>query len=109
MVPVILFRSADEKESILSKPFVSFIVLACAIGAAKAGFGDEPGTPGICIRGETRDLVFEGNTIRDTRPSSEQTQTVGILIEKRVGRVVLKNNQVDAEKRLEDRRPTGQE
>ncbi len=71
--------------------------------------GEKPGTPGIRIRGETKDLVFEGNTIRDTRTSAAQTQTVGILIEKQVGAVVLKNNQVTAETRLEDRRADRQE
>ena len=35
---------------------------------------------GIRIRGETNDLVFRNNVIRDTRPEASQTQTIGIRI-----------------------------
>ena len=59
---------------------------------------------GIRIRGETEGLVFENNTVRDTRNKTEQTQTVGVLIEQKVGQVTLKKNRIDAKKRIDDRR-----
>ncbi|MCP4604878.1 MAG: hypothetical protein GY847_30885, partial [Proteobacteria bacterium] len=61
-------------------------------------------SPGIRIRGYTNDLVFKGNTIRDTRSSAEQTQTVGILIDENVGDVVLKDNRIQAQDEVVDRR-----
>jgi polygalacturonase len=66
--------------------------------------GEQPGSAAIRIRGETNDLLFENNTVRDTRPSQERTQTVGILIEDRVGEVTLKDNEIDAERPIEDQR-----
>jgi hypothetical protein len=66
--------------------------------------GEKPGTAAIRIRGATNDLIFEGNTIRDTRPSREQTQSVGIQIEERVGQVTLRENQIEARKPVDDRR-----
>jgi polygalacturonase len=69
--------------------------------------GEAPGAAAIRIRGETSGLVFENNTVRDTRPSQEQTQTVGILIEDQVGEVTLKNNEIHAERPIEDRRAAG--
>jgi hypothetical protein len=63
--------------------------------------------PGIQIRGETRDLVFRNNIIRDTRPVDERKQTVGIRIEKLAGPVVLEGNQIDAATKIEDERPAG--
>lgn len=62
--------------------------------------------PGIRVRGETKDLVFTGNVIRDTRKSGQQKQTVGVLIEKEAGAVVLDNNSVEAGTKVEDRRKT---
>jgi hypothetical protein len=59
---------------------------------------------GIRVRGETDGLVFEDNTIRDTRSDSSQTQTTGILIEDRVGKVTLRENQIEATKAIDDRR-----
>ncbi len=59
---------------------------------------------GICIRGETNSLVFNNNSIRDTRPDGSQTQTVGIRIEEKVGEVVLEGNKIDAETQIDDRR-----
>ena len=44
---------------------------------------------GIRVRGEVQDLVFQNNTIRDTRTGKERTQSVGIQIEERVGEVTL--------------------
>ena len=59
---------------------------------------------GIHIRGETNDLVFRNNVIRDTRPEASQTQTVGIRIEEQVGQVVLDGNKIEAKTAIEDRR-----
>ncbi len=66
--------------------------------------GADRQTAGIRIRGATHDLVFEGNIIRDTRPPEGRTQTVGVLIEEQVGDVVLSENRIDADSRVEDRR-----
>ena len=59
---------------------------------------------GIRIRGETRDLVFRNNIIRDTRPAGERKQTTGIRIEELAGAVTLEANQIDAATPVEDRR-----
>jgi len=61
---------------------------------------------GIRIRGQTNDLVFQNNTIRDTRSDAAQTQTVGILIEEKVGQVILQDNKIDAQTKIDDRRPS---
>ncbi len=61
---------------------------------------------GIRIRGETEGLIFENNIVRDTRQGASQTQTVGVLIEERVGSVTLDGNRIDAQTPVEDRRPT---
>lgn len=55
-------------------------------------------------RGATNDLVFEQNTIRDTRPAGQRTQTVGVLIESTVGPVTLKDNQINAKQPVVDQR-----
>ncbi len=60
---------------------------------------------GIRIRGQTNDLEFRGNTIRETRAGESATQSVGILIEETVGRVVLEANTIEAPVPIEDRRP----
>ena len=60
---------------------------------------------GIRIRGETNGLVFKGNVIRDTRPEASQTQSVGVLIEERVGDVTLEGNTIEAKTPIDDRRP----
>jgi len=59
---------------------------------------------GIRVRGETRDLVFKDNTIRDTRSGSERRQTVGIQLEEKVGGVALEGNTIEAATRVEDKR-----
>jgi len=59
---------------------------------------------GIRVRGETRDLVFRNNIIRDTRPPEARKQTVGIRIEQPAGKVVLEGNEIDAQTRVEDQR-----
>ena len=61
-------------------------------------------TAGIRVRGETRDLVFRNNIIRDTRPPETRKQTVGIRIEEPAGKVVLEGNEIDAKTQVEDRR-----
>lgn len=66
--------------------------------------GEEPGTAAIRVRGETRDLVFQNNTIRDTRSQEARTQTVGILIESGVGELELNQNQIEARRTVEDQR-----
>lgn len=66
--------------------------------------GAEESGAGIRIRGETNGLVFEKNTIRDTRAAGERTQSVGVRIEPRVGQVTLKDNQIDAELPIDDQR-----
>ena len=63
---------------------------------------------GIRIRGETNGLVFENNTIRDTREPADQTQSVGVLMEERVGSVTLVSNQIDAQTPVDDRRKAGE-
>ena len=63
---------------------------------------------GIRVRGETRDLVFKNNTIRDTRPAGERKQTTGIQLEEKVGPVALEGNQVEAVKAMDDRRKPAQ-
>jgi hypothetical protein len=62
------------------------------------------GAAGIRIRGETKDLVFRDNVIRDTRDAAARKQTVGIRIEEQAGAVVLEGNQIEAATRVDDRR-----
>ena len=66
------------------------------------GVGGE--VAGIRIRGQTNDLVFINNVIRDTRPTESQTQTVGIRIEEQVGWVSLDGNTIEAKVKVDDRR-----
>jgi hypothetical protein len=66
--------------------------------------GRQSGTAGIRICGEPSGLVLEDNVIRDTRPSKQQTQTLGILVEDRVGPIELRTNQIEASKAVDDRR-----
>jgi parallel beta-helix repeat protein len=63
---------------------------------------------GIRIRGQTNDLIFKNNVIRDTRPEASQTQTVGIRIEEQVGQVVLDDNKINAQTPIDDRRAAKQ-
>jgi len=67
--------------------------------------GREPGTAAIRVRGETNDLILQGNIVRDTRPdAAQQTQTVGVLIEESVGEIALQDNRIDAPEPIADRR-----
>lgn len=59
---------------------------------------------GIRIRGQTKDLVFRNNTIRDTRPAGAQMQTVGIRIEEEAGTITLEGNTIAGKTLIEDRR-----
>ncbi len=59
---------------------------------------------GIRVRGETKDLVFRNNIIRDTRPSESRKQSVGIRIEEPAGEVVLEGNKIEAKTDVDDRR-----
>jgi len=59
---------------------------------------------GIRVRGETKDLLFRNNIIRDTRPPDARKQAVGIRIEEPAGKVILEGNEIDAETQVEDRR-----
>lgn len=60
--------------------------------------------PGIQVRGETKDLNFTGNTIRETRTGEQRKQTVGVLIEEKAGAVELENNSIEAGTKVDDRR-----
>jgi parallel beta-helix repeat protein len=68
--------------------------------------GRSAGAPGIRVRGEPDGLVFEGNTIRESRDAARKTQTIGVLIEGKVGSVRLDRNAIDAGVPIEDRRPS---
>jgi parallel beta-helix repeat protein len=59
---------------------------------------------GIRVRGETRDLVLKGNTIRDTRTGDARRQTVGIKLEEKVGAVTTEGNQIEAATAVQDGR-----
>jgi parallel beta-helix repeat protein len=59
---------------------------------------------GIRVSGETKDLVFRNNVIRDTRPPEARKQAVGIRIEEEAGEVVLEGNRIEAKTKVEDRR-----
>jgi parallel beta-helix repeat protein len=66
--------------------------------------GAKDGAAGIRVRGETGDLVFRNNVIRDTRAGSERKQTVGIRIEEEAGAVLLEGNKIEATTLVDDRR-----
>jgi polygalacturonase len=66
--------------------------------------GNGAAAAGIRVRGETRDLVFRENVIRDTRSPETRRQAVGIRIEEGVGPVTLEGNQIDATTKVEDLR-----
>jgi parallel beta-helix repeat protein len=66
--------------------------------------GEGSEAAGIRIRGQTNELIFKNNIIRDTRPDDSQRQTVGIRIEEKVGRVILDGNRIKAKVAVDDRR-----
>ena len=51
---------------------------------------------GIRVRGETRDLVFDRNVIRDTRTGDQRRQLIGIKLEEKAGPLTLNDNQIEA-------------
>ncbi len=59
---------------------------------------------GIRVRGETRDLVFKGNTIRDTRTGDDRKQLTGIQLEEGVGQIQTDDNTIDAPTAIQDGR-----
>ena len=66
--------------------------------------GAKTDAAGIRVRGETSDLVFRNNIIRDTRPPEARKQAVGIRIEEPAGKVILETNEIQAQTPVEDRR-----
>lgn len=66
--------------------------------------GRESGTAGIRVRGEPTGLIFEDNVIRDTRVGAQQMQTVGILVEDKVGPIQIETNRIEANTTIDDRR-----
>jgi len=61
---------------------------------------------GIRVRGETKNLVFKNNVIRDTRSADARKQSVGIRIEEQAGEIELHGNEIDAPTKVEDKRKT---
>ncbi len=66
--------------------------------------GGKGDAAGIRVRGETKDLVFRNNIIRDTRAPDARKQTIGIRIEEQAGEVTIEGNQIDAKTKVEDKR-----
>ncbi|MBU6398958.1 MAG: right-handed parallel beta-helix repeat-containing protein [Verrucomicrobia bacterium] len=66
--------------------------------------GEAGGVAGIRVRGQTANLVFKDNIIRDTRPAGQQRQTIGIRIEADAGPVDLEGNSIQAQTQIEDQR-----
>jgi parallel beta-helix repeat protein len=62
------------------------------------------GAAGIRVRGETKNLVFRNNVIRDTRAPEARKQSVGIRIEEQAGEIELDGNEIDAKTKIDDRR-----
>jgi len=59
---------------------------------------------GIRVRGETKNLVFKNNIIRDTRSGDARKQAVGIRIEEQAGEIELDGNDIEAKTKIDDRR-----
>ncbi len=66
--------------------------------------GAKEAAAGIRVRGETKDLLFKNNIIRDTRTGDERRQTIGIRIEEPVGNVILEGNEIEAKTKVQDGR-----
>ena len=69
--------------------------------------GSKGDAAGICVRGETKGLLFKNNIIRDTRSPEARKQAVGIRIEEPAGEVVLEGNEIEAKTKVDDRRKAG--
>ena len=50
---------------------------------------------GVCIDGHTSDLVFEGNTIRDTRSGPARTQRIGLRAGEHTSRITALRNCIE--------------
>jgi len=66
--------------------------------------GTKGESAGIRVRGETKNLLFKNNIIRDTRPADARKQLVGIRIEEDAGEVSLEGNSIEAKTNVDDRR-----
>jgi parallel beta-helix repeat protein len=66
--------------------------------------GSKRPVAGIRVRGETRDLIFKANIIRDTRSGTNRLQTTGILLEEKVGNIDSDGNTIEATTIILDRR-----
>jgi polygalacturonase len=66
--------------------------------------GVQAESAGVRVRGETHDLVFRNNVIRDTRAPDARKQSVGIRIEQGAGEVTLEGNQIEAKTEIDDQR-----
>ncbi len=62
------------------------------------------GKAGICVRGQTNDLVFKKNIIRETRTDGKQTQIIGVRLDKQVGKVTFEGNKITAQTAIDDQR-----
>jgi len=56
---------------------------------------EDNGTSGVHVDGYTTDLLFEHNTIRDTREADERSQRFGILVGPNAKRVKAVGNQIE--------------
>lgn len=69
--------------------------------------GLKDGAAGIRVRGQTKDLIFRNNVIRDTRAPGAKRQTAAIRIDPAVGEVVLDRNEIEGA--IEDGRKPNRE
>jgi parallel beta-helix repeat protein len=66
--------------------------------------GRQEEAAGIRVNGATKDLVFKGNIIRDTRPAGARKQTIGIRLGEKSGTVHLSENTIDTPTGITDQR-----
>ncbi len=59
----------------------------------------------IRIRGQVHDLVFRNNTIRATPGQDTEGSNIGIEIEESVGPIVIEDNTIETQVKIDDRRP----
>jgi len=55
---------------------------------------EDNGDCGVFVAGQTTDLLFEANTIRDTRAANARTQRIGICVGEQAARVRAVRNRV---------------
>jgi parallel beta-helix repeat protein len=71
--------------------------------------GQKRQVAGIRVRGETRDLIFHKNIIRDTRSDDEKRQVVGVQLEDKAGPLNLQDNTIETKVQVkDDRKPIAQ-